>query len=285
MLDSAHELQGVNHKSDQVLGELTTAVLSAPAQAANQALLSGLQARRDGVVNTLFRAVGGKADAFAHSAESSWRLGADVVEGIHGANNNYLRLRADLAKGYAEFYKDVSGLNAAIKKSLSEGSAADKVGFHKGNLYWAINAIRKKWDVGASPGLPLPRNPNPISSLITTQAEVDKEYGAGFFLVDSVTGTVNIDTSVLGKISGTLWDDSNPNFDGPINGVYRENVSTNAEFNAWRTGYDGFEQQISTQMRQAAERYSQANSKFDNLVSVLLKVLNGLYESDKAYFS
>jgi len=303
LLGEINALKQVNQAAGRLAGSLATGDMQEPAAlAAAIARIEETEAVRGACIKRIARSMAqmpppsaapqpptAKSDVFEHSADSSWKLSREVVGEITKTSDNYLRLRADISKAYTDYYKDLSEVNAEVAKAISTG-ASEWVKFDRKAVLKKIDEVKNKWDAGlvvkeevTAEGTTITssrfKGLGVVSELPFNLGDLVAEYGNGFFVKDS-GGALRVDTSILQKIHDAIVKlDVKDDTGDKNNGIQ------NVEFNPWKSIFEGQLQEVQTQMRQTAERYSHANSRFDNLTNILLKIIDALYKTDQLYLT
>lgn len=219
-------------------------------------------------------------DAANSNTVSSWEICDSVADAISAMAKDYLGVFQQAVEKNAAFYRAFSDFMAKLKDFIS--AKDDKTILNVENFRKELNDLIEKY-------------PTLESSLATTLYPVQdgeplkggnkdeceawaREMGLDpAKCVKQLDGNrgyiVRIDTSPLDKIKSSLPDNDNPM------------ECNSAQWAAWQSGLDIQKDSIQTGMQTLTQKYSNANSTFDNLVKVLSSTIASLLESDKSFFN
>lgn len=189
-----------------------------------------------------------------------WARMALAIKEIKG---NYVDFYADLMQKYTEMYEDFNtSVQGAATNAVSSGDDGNNVKFNKsamGNGYASfdlkINGIDlgcvKNWDIMTA---------EERKSMVTTLEPAFKVSGRGRieFNLDQYTAM--------------------PRYPS---GIDKNSKVSTASYQAWLASFNASGSALQSNMQAFAQRYSQANSTFDNLNKVLSGAIASLAESAK----
>ncbi|QND85677.1 Uncharacterized protein ChrSV_3451 [Chromobacterium vaccinii] len=202
---------------------------------------------------------------------SDVELWGKVRDGIDSLNKNYLQQYQKIVSTYTEFYKKFSDevlakIGEWVKSVEGKDGKADKIELNIGAMKAALNKVK----------------------------DADNEKGGGWVLYDGEGagkwfkeltgkdggasnglklegGKVMVDVSVLDKMVENLDKLNTPS------------KLDSAAFQAWKSGFDSQAEQLKNTLQVLTQKYSNANSTFDNMVKVLSSTITACLETDKLF--
>lgn len=206
----------------------------------------------------IFNAVASDAE---FSTSSSKEICDAVADAIGSMGENYLDPFQEAVEVYASFYSDFSEAIASLKNYIKADD--DKIVFDGEGFAAELSAVTNKYK-GDSGVLYRASSPEEARAWAKEMGlDPDK----------CVVGkTVRIDLSPIDK----LIADTKKN----------KNVTLNsAQWAAYQSSVDIVKDSVQTSMQSLTQKYSNANSTFDNLVKILSSTISQLLESDKSFFN
>lgn len=195
-----------------------------------------------------------------HSSYSDlWAVMATAIKNIR---NDYVDFYADLMQKYTEMYEAYNNyVQKASSSAVTSGEDGNNVNFNNNTMqngYDSFNSAVDNIDLGR------------VDNWENMSDEQKKSMTATLepaFTVDQTTG----------KISFNLEQyHASPNF--PSDGSGK--VSTSS-YQAWLASYNAVGTGLQSNMQSFAQRYTQANSTFDNLNKVLSGAISSMADSAK----
>lgn len=191
-------------------------------------------------------------------------LWAEITKVIANVKTNYVDFYGNLLQKYTEMYDEY---NKTVQKvaadSTHSGKEANSVKFDEPNLREYGYKVFNKWiednKLGSVPD---------GSKMSKDQKDEMKATLKPAFNVDDSTGEISFNTDTYNSVSQAHVTDE---------GNYTE-VST-TRYQAWLASFNSVSSAFQSNMQSFAQRYSQANSTFDNLNKVLSGVISSLGES------
>jgi len=213
---------------------------------------------------------------------SSKEICDSVADSIESMGKDYLDVFQQAVEKNAAFYSDFSDFMTGINKYISADD--DKTILDCKNFDRALSQLKSKYTV---PDFNTTLYPVQSGHLLTGATKEECEawatemglnpdncvryLGPGKYIV-------HIDVSPLSKIQDTYPK-------APQSGPKWEMSCNSAQWAAWQSGVDMQKDSIQTAMQTLTQKYSNANSTFDNLVKVLSGTISSLLESDKSFFN
>ncbi|WP_082113629.1 IpaD/SipD/SspD family type III secretion system needle tip protein [Chromobacterium vaccinii] len=206
-------------------------------------------------------AEGRKASLF-----SDVELWGKVHDGIDSLNKNYLQQYQKIVSTYTDFYKNFSdmvlGKIGGWVESVSGGDGkADKINLHVKDMTDALGDVVSKSDLVLYKG-------DDAAKWFKDMTGKDSGASNGLKLEGN---QVKIDTSVLDKMTENL------------NNLKKPDSLDSAAFQAWKSGFDSQAEQLKNTLQVLTQKYSNANSTFDNMVKILSSTITACLETDKLF--
>lgn len=198
---------------------------------------------------------------FQFSSSSSKEICDAVAAAIASMGENYLDVFQEAVEVFASFYSDFSEAIASLKKYIK--ADGDKMVFDGRGFAAELKTVIDKYSGDAG--------------VLYHASSVDEAKAwareMGLDPDKCVDGTnVRIDLSSVQK----LYTDTYQN----------NNVTLNsAQWASYQSSVDVVKDSVQTSMQSLTQKYSNANSTFDNLVKVLSSTISQLLESDKSFFN
>ncbi|EPF14989.1 type III effector protein IpaD/SipD/SspD [Cedecea davisae DSM 4568] len=210
---------------------------------------------------------------------SSKDICESVADAIGDMGSDYLDVFQQAVEKYAAFYSDLSDFLSKLKGFISAGGEG-YTHLDVQKFYDAIDALISKYD-----GTDAQR-------LYPVEGSASKEECEAWCremgldpekCISSGTGetgySVKIDLSPLYEMKKSV---AYTGKDGDGNYVMALN---SAQWTAWQAGMDMQKDKIQTGMQTLTQKYSNANSTFDNLVKVLSSTISSLLDCDKGFLT
>ncbi|NHR07710.1 type III secretion system needle tip protein SctA [Chromobacterium haemolyticum] len=280
-LDQARDMQTLNTQQlKSGLGALAQSgyVMSAEQQSKLQADIADVFAdappmAREFAAPTLYTAPAPGAAKDMISDRELWDL---ISESIGNIKDGYLGVYENVVGKYIEFYQEFSDILSQMAGWISSNDKGDKVTLSVGELYDALKQLKAKYE-------------NTVlfpTSGTTSKAEADKwaaelglpkecvkekPAGSGKYVVVIDTGPVQKMMTALEGLAGGV----------PEKGKKVE--MDNAKFQSWQSGFKAQEENLKNTLQTLTQKYSNANSLYDNLVKVLSSTISSCTETAKSF--
>lgn len=201
-----------------------------------------------------------------------WDSIADTIASI---KTNYVDFYSSLMLQYADFYQAYTELQSKAAGAVSEGKDGNYIAWNDSVMSDAFTAFKEKI---ASLNNNLGTVPQ-WDQLSATERQQMADTLKPAFAVDMTTGKITFDQSALNacpaRPSGAIPD---------IGQNTISNVNM-ASYNAWLAAFNSMGNTFQSNMQAFSQRYTQANSTFDNLNKVLSSSITALLECSKAFLS
>lgn len=231
-----------------------------------------------------------KVQAMQASVGSHFVSDADLWNAISIAIGNiekdYLGVYENVVAQYTEFYQEFSKILAQMGGWITAGSSSDKVKLNVTALKNALQQLQNKFKLPSTDAILFPAkdaNGNVTGVSREKAAEWAKELGlpdscvkeqpagSGKYVVVIDTGPVQTMIDELNKL-GTPDSSGNVELD-------------NAKFQAWQSGFKSQEESLKNTLQTLTQKYSNANSLYDNLVKVLSSTISACLETAKSFLN
>ncbi|MCS3802978.1 invasin D [Chromobacterium alkanivorans] len=206
-----------------------------------------------------------------------WKLISDSIGNI---KNGYLGVYENVVGKYIEFYQEFSDILAKMAGWISSNDKGDKVTLNVGDLYAELKTLKEKYE-----------NTELFASTADTPEKAKEEaekWAAELGLPkecvkeqpkDSGRYVVVIDTGPVDKMMKALEGLAGNKV--PSQGQKVE--MDNAKFQSWQSGFKAQEENLKNTLQTLTQKYSNANSLFDNLVKVLSSTISSCTETAKSF--
>ncbi|MCW2478390.1 IpaD/SipD/SspD family type III secretion system needle tip protein [Candidatus Symbiopectobacterium sp. NZEC135] len=216
------------------------------------------------------RSVENTSEPFTTSTSYA-ELWAEIAKVIANIKTNYVDFYGNLLQKYTEMYDEYNkNVQKAAADSTHSGKEANSVSFDEPHLRDAGYKVFNKWiednKLGSVPGWSVVTE-DQKEGMTESQKEEIRATLAPAFKVDN-DGKISFNKDTYDKVTlAHVTED----------GSYTEVSST--RYQAWLASFNSVSSAFQSNMQSFAQRYSQANSTFDNLNKVLSSVISSLGES------
>ncbi|EAZ4875267.1 SPI-1 type III secretion system needle tip complex protein SipD [Salmonella enterica] len=200
-----------------------------------------------------------------------------VSQNISAIGENYLGVYENVVAVYTDFYQAFSDILSKMGGWLSPGKDGNTVKLNVNALKSEISDLINKYK---QPNKNTILFPSQTSSSVTTATKAEAEqWIKELNLPDSclkASGSgyvVLVDTGPLEKMVSDL------------NGIGSGSALEldNAKYQAWQAGFKAQEENLKTTLQTLTQKYSNANSLYDNLVKVLSSTISSSLETAKSF--
>lgn len=196
-------------------------------------------------------------------SESYADFWSQIADDLGSINTNYVEFYSNLMENYTEVFQQYAHVQSAESQCVTEGSDGNHIHFDPS----ALNAQYKDFESFLdNTDKNLGSVPNWDTMTKSQQAEMKSTLAPAFTVDDN--GKISIDRSAY----------TNTSTNYPRTG----DIST-AEYNAWLTTFNTAGSTFQSNMQSFAQRYSQANTTYDNLNKVLSSAITSLADSLKTF--
>ncbi|KUM05620.1 type III secretion system needle tip protein SctA [Chromobacterium subtsugae] len=197
----------------------------------------------------------------------------NIAKAIGGINDNYLGVYENVVGKYTAFYQAFSDILAKLGSLISSNDKGDKVTLEVGQLVTLLEKLKTDFSLPNSAAILFPKQGAKAteaqakqwaSELGLPDGCVKPLPGGGYGVVLDL-GPITVMTTELNKLgSGKVELD-------------------NAKFQSWKAGFDAQEEKLKNTLQTLTQKYSNANSLFDNLVKVLSSTISSCLETAKSF--
>ncbi|CRL43596.1 Cell invasion protein SipD [Sodalis glossinidius str. 'morsitans'] len=196
---------------------------------------------------------------------------ASIAATIASIKTNYVDFYSSLMLQYADFYQAYTELQSKAAGAVSEGKDGNYIKWDNDVMDSAFKEFENKI---ASLNNNLGTVPQ-WDQLSDTEHQQMADTLKPAFAVDMETGKITFDQSALSAC---------PKSPSGGSGSGKSDVDM-ASYNAWLAAFNSMGNTFQSNMQSFAQRYTQANSTFDNLNKVLSSSITALLECAKAFLS
>ncbi|UTH74095.1 IpaD/SipD/SspD family type III secretion system needle tip protein [Chromobacterium sp. IIBBL 290-4] len=213
-------------------------------------------------------------------ASGDFKLWGDVAGYIGNINKEYLLKYQEIVAGYTEFYKKFSSNVLANLGGWvhDAGDKGDKVKIDKDKIQGALKTLNDEFSKEDKVLYTGEKAAEFFKDLTGKEAAQDTKAGGFWYWNNKIY--VNTDWSAKDGADNGVLQVMIHSLDG--DGLDTEMNS--AKFQAWKSGFDSEAEQLKNTLQTLTQKYSNANSIFDNLVKVLSSTITACMETAKAFF-
>lgn len=200
-----------------------------------------------------------------------------VSQNISAIGDNYLGVYENVVAVYTDFYQAFSDILSKMGGWLSPGNDGNTVKLNVDALKSEIRSLVNKYNQVTKNTILFPSQTG--SGVTTTTRAEAEQWIKELNLPDSclkASGSgyvVLVDTGPLNKMITDL--------NGIGSGSDLE--LDNAKYQAWQSGFKAQEENLKTTLQTLTQKYSNANSLYDNLVKVLSSTISSSLETAKSF--
>lgn len=196
-------------------------------------------------------------------------LWQNISNSINDINDQYLKVYESAVSTYTSMYQKFSDVLSDLAGNISPGKDGNNV-----KLDWKTIAFSLQEIINIYSNKPL----YPSSgTVIKEQAEKwSAEFGQGVSTLKESGGgwVVNINMTPIDKMIQSLYK---------IGGSSSPVEIDNAKYQAWNAGFSAEDESMKNGLQTLVQKYSNANSIFDNLVKVLSSTISSCTDTDKMF--
>lgn len=197
-----------------------------------------------------------------------------VANSIGQIDKEYLSIYETVVKLYTEFYMGFSDILSQMGNWISPGKDGNKVKLNVDALSAAVNGLKaryqlpSRWAVVYPPQFERASADNETVKKWAHELGMDEKFiksdSGGYVLIMDMTPLENMSRDVAALGEGTVELD-------------------NAKFQAWQSGFKAQEERLKTTLQTLTQKYSNANSLYDNLVKILSSTISSCLETAKSF--
>ncbi len=203
-----------------------------------------------------------------------------VSQNISAIGDSYLGVYENVVAVYTDFYQAFSDILSKMGGWLLPGKDGNTVKLDVTSLKNNLNSLNKKYNQINSNTVLFPAQSG-SGVKVATEAEARqwlselnlpnsclKSYGSGY--------VVTVDLTPLQKMVQDIDGLGAPGKDSKLE-------MDNAKYQAWQSGFKAQEENMKTTLQTLTQKYSNANSLYDNLVKVLSSTISSSLETAKSF--
>lgn len=216
------------------------------------------------------------SDAGLSDAEL-WEM---VTDKISATGEHYLGVYENVVAVYTSFYQDYSNILSALGGWLLPGKDGNNVKLDVTSLKQALNQLLQEYGTSSEKTVLFPAQSGGALNC-ATEAEARqwleelnlpeaclKPVGTGYVVL--------VDLAPVQKMVDDLKGLGTPGSDSKLE-------MDNAKYQAWQSGFKAQEENMKTTLQTLTQKYSNANSLYDNLVKVLSSTISSCMEAAKSF--
>lgn len=197
-----------------------------------------------------------------YSTSSSKEICDAVADAIAAMGEGYLDIFQEAVEAYASFYADFSEVMANLKKYITVDD--EDIKFDGRGFAAELQTVIDKYSGDA--GILFSGSSPEEAKSWAKEMGLDPDK-----CVDG--NNVRIDLSSVKNLKNSSYND------------YNNKKLNSAQWAAYQSSVDIVKDSVQTGMQSLTQKYSNANSTFDNLVKILSSTISQLLESDKSFFN
>lgn len=187
---------------------------------------------------------------------SDWEIYDQVCEKLDYMQTNYMDIYAQVTEQYQLYMQDVNSFKISLTNYMDNGT--DEIKLNLAGIKSEINKVIDKWEQ---------------TPILTVNTKEDADYWQdqlGLPYKESADGySFYVNLQPMYDIRDSVNQLSSP-------------LST-ARFNQWQNSVNSACSTIESDTQIIAQKYSQANTVFNNLAKILSATMDSLYQTDKEY--
>ncbi|EFP7225387.1 TPA: type III secretion system needle tip complex protein IpaD [Shigella dysenteriae] len=210
-----------------------------------------------------------EAELDGYEMISHRELWAKIANSINDINEQYLKVYEHAVSSYTQMYQEFSAVLSSLAGWISPGgNDGNSVKLQVKSLKDALTTLKKNYE-----DKPLYPATNTVS-----EQEANKwltELGGTIGTVSAKNGgyVVSINMTPINNMLNSL----------DKLGTTDEVVLDNAKYQAWNAGFSAEDETMKNNLQTLVQKYSNANSIFDNLVKVLSSTISSCTDTDKLF--
>ncbi|EMN7988581.1 type III secretion system needle tip complex protein IpaD [Shigella dysenteriae] len=210
-----------------------------------------------------------EAELDGYEMISHRELWAKIANSINDINEQYLKVYEHAVSSYTQMYQEFSAVLSSLAGWISPGgNDGNSVKLQVKSLKDALTTLKKNYE-----DKPLYPATNTVS-----EQEANKwltELGGTIGTVSAKNGgyVVSINMTPINNMLNSL----------DKLGTTDEIVLDNAKYQAWNAGFSAEDETMKNNLQTLVQKYSNANSIFDNLVKVLSSTISSCTDTDKLF--
>lgn len=272
-------LRGPQQEERTLAQQLMTSSLNSLAEA--EVPLSAAQNQTlDSTLNSTLLKAGLQAPAGTTMSDKElWEKTAAAIGQI---GDNYLGVYENVMGKYNDFYKSFTDITSQMGNWILPGSDSNNLKLNVKALKSALSDFNARYLYPKKEGVIYPPQ-NSATGLKTTTESDAKQWASELNIPSAKVVKVNNDNYVV-MIDNTSIETMIRDLTA-LGSVNAAGILTldNAKFQAWQSGFKSQEENLKNTLQTSAQKYSNANSLYDNLVKVLSSTITSCLETAKTF--
>ncbi|HFW3352374.1 TPA: type III secretion system needle tip protein SctA [Salmonella enterica subsp. enterica serovar Eastbourne] len=211
---------------------------------------------------------------------SDAELWEKVTDKIAAISDNYLGVYENVVTVYTGFYQNYSDILSRLGGWLLPGQDGNSIKLDVTSLKRELNQLLSKYEHISQNTVLFPaQSGNTLTGATEAQARQwleELNLPEGCMKWTNAGYVVLIDLAPVRKMIDDLNELGKPGGDSKLE-------MDNAKYQAWQSGFKAQEEKMKTTLQTLTQKYSNANSLYDNLVKVLSSTINSCMESAKSF--
>lgn len=205
-----------------------------------------------------------------------WEKAANAIKQI---GEEYLGVYEDAVGKYTDFFKAFTNITSQMGAWITPGADGNKLKLDIGSL---INALRTLKTSYSLPNQGAVLFPSQGSSTVTGATKSQAEQWASELGLPGTSVKSLADGKYVVVIDSTPIDNMIRDLNNLGTGVKELD---NSKFQAWQAGFKAQEENMKNTLQTLTQKYSNANSLYDNLVKVLSSTISSCLETAKSFLN
>lgn len=201
-----------------------------------------------------------------------------IANAIGQIGEEYLGVYENVVSNYTDFYTAYSDILSRMGGWITPGADGNKIKLDVGQLLTALNKLKTDYSLPNKSAVLFPTQNDSggiTGSDIDTAEQWAKELGLPESCVKQSTDGKYVVVVDLTPVEAMIRDV------GALGSGVVE--MDNAKFQAWQSGFKAQEENLKNTLQTLTQKYSNANSLYDNLVKVLSSTISSCLETAKSF--
>jgi|MedtruStandDraft_1076414.scaffolds.fasta_scaffold00815_6 invasin D len=200
-----------------------------------------------------------------------------IANAIGQIGEEYLGVYENVVSNYTDFYTAYSEILSQMGTWITPGADGNKVKLDVGKLLTALNKLKTDYSLPNKAAVLFPTQSD-SGGITGSDIDTAKQWAKELGLPDSCVKPVNGKYVVVVDLT-------------PVDAMIRDAGALgsgvvemdNAKFQAWQAGFKAQEENLKNTLQTLTQKYSNANSLYDNLVKVLSSTISSCLETAKSF--
>ncbi|MBV8045294.1 type III secretion system needle tip protein SctA [Pluralibacter sp.] len=200
-----------------------------------------------------------------------------IANAIGQINEEYLGVYENVVSNYTDFYTAYSDILSQMGSWITPGADGNKVKLDVGKLLTALNKLKTDYSLPNKAAVLFPTQSD-SGGITGSDIDTAKQWAKELGLPESCVKPFNGNYVVVVDLTpvDTMIRDAGALGSGIVE-------MDNAKFQAWQSGFKAQEENLKNTLQTLTQKYSNANSLYDNLVKVLSSTISSCLETAKSF--